>query len=128
LERFQMQLAKVTDGAKVRARLSHNGEKGQIAFARQGDLAARKHPHAVGIEQQAHHHGRIERRRTPGFLRIRGIEAAYIQLGHDIEQEKDQVALGQLGGRAMGLLLVALRLPRTIGFATGLAHDHSPHG
>src|SRR6266568_2878318 len=83
-----MQRAQVTDGAKVRAFLTHDGQKGQVTFARQRDFAARKHPNAVGIQQQAYHHGRIERRCTPSFLLIRRIQAMYIQLGHGIQEEK----------------------------------------
>ena len=74
LERLQMQLAEIADGAKIWALLAHNGEEGEVAFAGQSDLAARKHAHAIGIEQQAYHHRRIERGRPPRFLFIGGIE------------------------------------------------------
>ena len=126
LERLQMQRAEIADRAKVRALLAHNGDEGQIAFASQRDLAARKHPDAIGIEQQAHHHRRIERRGAPRFLFIGGIETAYIQAANSIEQEEHQVPLGQLRRRALRLVLVALRLPRTIRFPTVLAHHGSP--
>ena len=76
LERLQMQLAKITDGAKVRTLRPHNGDKGQIAFAGQGNLPARKHPDAVGIKQQADHHRRVVGWGAPGFVLIRRIEAA----------------------------------------------------
>ena len=69
-----MQLAEIADGAKIRAFLAHNGEEGQVTFAGHRDLTARKHPDAIGIEQQAHHHRWIERGGTPRFLFIGGIE------------------------------------------------------
>jgi hypothetical protein len=39
-------------GAKVRPLLAHNGDERQVALARLGDLATRKHPHAVGIQKR----------------------------------------------------------------------------
>src|SRR5712691_1425299 len=121
-----MQLAKVTDGAKVRAVLAYDGHKGQIPFTCQRDLTARKHPHTIRIQQQAHHHRWIKRRTSPRFLLIRGIALAQIQLGHHIEKEKHEVAFGKLGRRTMGLLTIALRFPVTIGFTTTHAHHDSP--
>src|SRR4029453_570276 len=91
-----------------------------------GDLAARKHSDAVCIQQQADHHGWVKRRRAPGFVLIWRIEPAYIQLGHRIQQEEDQVAFRQLSLRAMSLLSVALGLPGPIVFPVGLAHHGSP--
>ena len=75
-ERLKMELAKITDRAKVRTLRPHNGDKGQVAFAGQGDLAAREHPHTVGIQQQTDHHRRIVGGGAPGFVLIRRIEAA----------------------------------------------------
>ena len=75
-ERLQMLLPEIADRPKVRTLRAHDGEEGQIAFAGQGNLAARKHPHAVGIEQQAHHHCRLEWGGASGFGFIGGIEAA----------------------------------------------------
>ena len=121
-----MQLAEIADRAKVRPVVADDRQKGQIAFAGQGDLAAGKHAHAVGIEQQADHHRRIEGRGASGFVLIGRIEAAQIQLRHGIEQEEDQVALGQLRRRAMRVLLIALGLPGTIRFLPALTHHHSP--
>src|SRR5712692_3903549 len=121
-----MQLAKVTDGAKVRAVLAYDGHKGQIPCTCQRDLTARKHPHTIRIQQQAHHHRWIKRRTSPRFLLIRGIALAQIQLGHHIEKEKHEVAFGKLGRRTMGLLTIALRFPVTIGFTTTHAHHDSP--
>jgi hypothetical protein len=57
---------------------------------------------------------------------IRRIEAAEIQLWHRIEQEEDQVALGQLGRRTMRVLPIALGLPGTIRFLPALTHHRSP--
>src|SRR2546428_9962875 len=111
-ERLQMPLAKVTDGAKIWTYLSHHSEKGQIAFARQGDCAARQYPDTVRIQPQADHQGRIERRRSPRRLRIRRMQAAYIQLRVGMQEGKDHVALRKLGGRALRFLLRALRVPR----------------
>src|SRR5207249_12237633 len=48
------------------------------------------------------------------------------QAANSIEQEEHQVPLGQLRRRALRLVLVALRLPRTIRFPTVLAHHGSP--
>ena len=75
-ERLQMLLTEIADRAKVRAFRAHDSEKGQIAFTGQGDLTARKYAHAIGIEQEADHHRRIERGGTAGFGFIGGIEAA----------------------------------------------------
>src|SRR5262249_60599591 len=47
-------------------------------------------------------------------------------VAHSIEHEKHQLSLGQFRRRALRLVLVALRLPRTIRFPTVLAHDGSP--
>src|SRR5262249_40994868 len=87
-----------------------------------------KYPHAVGIEQQAHHHPWVKRWGPTGFILIEGIETTQIQLGHRIQQKEDQIALRQLGLRAMSLLPVALVLPRPIGFPGALAHHWSPCG
>jgi hypothetical protein len=35
---LQVQLANITDGAKIRPILAHNGQKRQVALARLGDL------------------------------------------------------------------------------------------
>src|SRR5262249_14121950 len=43
-------------------------------------------------------------------------------------QEEDQVALGQLRRRAMGVLPIALGLPGTICFLPVLTHHRSPSG
>src|SRR6266852_5067314 len=40
LEGLQMQLAEIADGAEVRTLSTHYGQKGQVAFACQGELAA----------------------------------------------------------------------------------------
>ena len=117
-----MPRAKIAEGAKVRALRPHHGHERQIPLARLRDLPARKHPHAGGIEQQARHHRGVKRWGTTGFLLIERIETAHIQLGHRIQQDEDQIALRQLGLRAMGLLSIALGLPRPIRFPGGLAH------
>ena len=122
----QVPLAKIADGPKVWALLAHNSDEGQIPFTGQRDFSARKHPDTVRIEQQTDQHRRIERWGTPGFLLVGGVEAAQLQLGDRIEQEEDQVALGELGLRAMGFLPVALWLPGTVRFSTVLAHAWSP--
>src|SRR5215470_2411345 len=76
---------------------THNGDKRQVALAGLGDLAARKHPHAIGVQQQADHHRWLKRGSPPGFILIRRIEPAQIQLWHQIEQEEDHIALRQFG-------------------------------
>src|SRR6266404_5173795 len=126
LQHLQMERAKIADRAKVWTVLPYNGDEGEVALAGQGDLAARKHPHTVGIEQEADHHGWVKRRRATGFLLIGGVEALQAQLGHDIEQEEDSIALRQLGRWAMRFLPIALRLPGAIRFPTGLTHHCSP--
>ena len=105
----------------------HNGEERQVALARLGDLAARKYPHAVSIQQQAHHHLGVQRRRPTGFMLIGGIATAQVQMGHRIEQEKHQIAFRQLGLRAMGRIPVVLGGPGPRRFPTGIAHDQSPY-
>src|SRR6266436_7326536 len=122
-----MQLTEVADRAEVRTVLAYDGQESQVAFAGQCNLAAGKHPHTVRIQQQADHHRRIERWGTTRFVLVGGIEAASTQPGHGIDQQKDQVALGQFGRRAMRLLPIALGLPGTIGFPTAIAHHRSPH-
>ena len=47
-----MQLAKITDRAKVRPILAHNGNERQVTLARLGNLATRKHAHAVGHDSR----------------------------------------------------------------------------
>src|SRR5205085_5460472 len=122
-----MLLPEIADRPKVRALGAHDGEEGQIAFAGQGELAARKYPHAVRIQQQADHHRRVKRGRASGFVLIGRIETAQVQPRYRIEQEEGQIALRQLGVRAMGLLPVALGLPRTIRFPVLVAHQPSPY-
>jgi hypothetical protein len=85
LERLQRLLPEIAARPKVRTLRAHDGEEGQMAFAGQGHLAARKHAHAVRIEQQAHHHRRIERRGASRFGFIGGIETLYIQPWHRSE-------------------------------------------
>ena len=75
-ERLQMLLPEIADRPKVWALGAHDGEEGQIAFAGQGDLAARKDPHAVGIQQQADHHRRVKWGRASGFVLIGRIDTA----------------------------------------------------
>ena len=70
LARLQRQRANIAAGAKVRAFPPDKSDACQVALARQRALPTRKHPHAVGIQQQAHHHGGIKRRRAPGFFLI----------------------------------------------------------
>src|SRR5438093_8532162 len=98
-----MPCAAVTDGTNIWPLLSHDRQKSHMAFARQRDRAARKHPAAVGRPQQADHHGRIARGSAARFWLVRRLKTASIQLEHTIHKEKDQSALGQLGGRAMRL-------------------------
>src|SRR5262249_14789937 len=83
-------------------------------------------PHARGVQTQADHHRWVKRGRPPGFILIRRIETAQIQLRHQIEQEEDHIALRQLGVRTLRFLSVALGLPEPIRFPLGLAHHRSP--
>jgi hypothetical protein len=66
-----MLLPEIAARPNVRALATHDGEEGQMAFAGQGDLAARQAPHAVGIQQQADHHRRVKRGRASGGV-LRG--------------------------------------------------------
>ena len=75
-EGLQMLLAKIADGPEVWTFLPHNRHECEIAFAGPRDLPARKHPDAVGIEQQTDHHGGIKRGGASRFRLIGGIEAA----------------------------------------------------
>ena len=100
-ERLEVVLADITDGATIRARITHNGDEGKIALIGQGDFAAGKHADTVGLDQQAGHHDRRGGRRASGLPLIRGIEAAEIELGHSIEEKKDPVACRQLGRREL---------------------------
>src|SRR5215470_17013013 len=125
-EGVQMQLTKIADGPEVRALCAHNGDERQVPFAGLGDLSAGKHPHAVGIQQQAHHHGWVKRGGTTTFILIGRIETAQIQLGHRIHHEENYIAFGQLGVGAMSLIPVALGLPGPIRFLVRLAHQWSP--
>jgi hypothetical protein len=117
-----MPLTKVADGTEVRAIRPHNSHKGQGALAGLRNLAARKHPYAVGRQQPADHHRRVKRGSPPGFLLIWRIETAHIQLGHQIEQEEDPIALRPFGVRALRFLPIALGLPGPLRFPLGLAH------
>jgi hypothetical protein len=123
---LHMQRTKVAEGPAVWAIRPHKSDKGQVALTGRRNLAARKHPHAVGIQQQADHHRRVKRGSPPGFILIRRIETTPIQLGHHSEQEADHIARRQLGVRALGFLPVTLGLPGPIRFPLGLAHHRSP--
>src|SRR6266571_3327397 len=121
-----MQIAKIAYCAEILALLAHNRHERQIAFAGQSALAARKHPDTVGIQQQTDHHGGIKRWRPTSFLFVGRVEALQVQPGHRIDQEEHQVPLGEFARWALRLVLVALRIPGSIRFSTGLTHDGAP--
>src|ERR1700682_4641948 len=102
-----------------------DGQERQVAFTSLSDLAAGKDADAVGVEEQADHHGRIERRGAAGFVLVEGMDRGEIEPGDDIEEEEDEVILRELGGGGVGLLGVEIGGPGAIGFAARGVHDRS---
>src|SRR6266566_4376607 len=98
-----MDLPEVTDGAKVGTVDADDGQEGQVAFAGQSDLAAGIDADAVGIEEQANHHGGVEGWSATGLIFVVGVELAEVQAWHDFEEEEHEVAFREFAEGRMGL-------------------------
>jgi hypothetical protein len=120
------QRAPVPAGATVRAGRAAEGPKGHRPCTGQRALTARTPPPTRRLPPPAPQPRGRKRRPPPRCLLIRGRERAPSQLGHHLAQEQHQVAFGQLGPRAMGLLPSILRCPETRGATTTRAHHDAP--
>ena len=59
------------------------------------DPSGRSFANPVGVEQHAHHEGRVVGGAATTVLPIAGIEARQVELGQHVHQEPRQMALGQ---------------------------------
>src|SRR6266545_2054153 len=81
-------------------------------------------PHRVGVEQQRHHHLRVERRPPPAILPISPVESAQIHLVDGVDDEPGEMILRQPlpQARRQQQLLIA----RPKGDVTGVTTDVVP--
>src|SRR5271167_2555004 len=120
-----MGLAEEADSTEVGAILPDDGQEGQVALTRPGNLSAGEDADAIGIQEQTDHHDGIEGRGAAGLVLVGGMDPREIERGDDIDQEEHEVVLRELGGGGVGPLGVELRCPRAIRFGAGWVHDRS---
>ena len=124
-ERRQMDLAEIADRAEVGPIVAHNGSKSQIAFAGGRDLPAGADAQGVGIDQEDHHHGHIERRLVAQLLGVIVVEGCEVHLRDEIQEEEHQVVFGQRFSRCDRLVAALLGVPGTI-VLVSIVHDLAP--
>src|SRR5215469_3288814 len=67
------------------------------AFAGAGDFATGIDADAIGIQEQTGHQGRVKRGSAAKFLLVGGRDGGEVELGHEIEEEKNEVVFRKLG-------------------------------
>ena len=85
MQRRQVDLAEIADGAEVGPIGADDGAEGQVAFTGGGDLAAGADAHGIGIDQQGDHHGHVEGRLAAQFLGVILVEGSEVELGDEID-------------------------------------------
>ena len=80
--------------------------KARLRIAGCGDPPAGEDADAVAIGQQGGHHGDIEGRGASGLPFVVGVEGGQVELGDQLDQEKDQVVLGKNLGRGKDLMRI----------------------
>ena len=89
-----MDLPEVTDGAEVGTFRADDGQKSEVALAGEGDLAAGEDADGVGVEEKGGHHTWVVGRGAALLHLIGGVETRQVELGDDVKEEEDEVALG----------------------------------
>jgi hypothetical protein len=90
-----MKLPKIRNGAEVRLISRRQDSKRHVLHQALLDLARRKYPHAIAIDQDLSHHPRMIRRLTPLFLFIHALDRRKIQLIYHVRHEISQVLIRQ---------------------------------
>ena len=124
-KRRQVDLAEIADGAEVRRIIADDGPKSQIALAGSRDLTAGADAHGVGVDQERHHHGNVERRLATQFPGVILVEGHEIDLRDEIQQKEHQIVLGQRVARRNWLMASLLSVPCAVVLAS-IVHDLPP--
>src|SRR5262249_23709442 len=120
-EQFQpleMDLAEVADGAEVGDVVAHDDAAGDIGQTPAHDLARGPGAGGVAVEQQCHHHPRVERRLAPEVALVMRKDGREVEGGDGVEEKIEQIPFGKpvLGRGREDVALVGRPL------AIGLAH------
>ena len=118
-----MPLAEVTDGAEVRDVFTHNHPEGHVGFTAGHQAAGGEGAGGIAVQEERDQHGGMIGR-LASVLGLIGLEERLeIHLGDDIQEEVDQVVLGQPVPRRGREEKRLVRIPRP----ELLAHEGS-HG
>jgi hypothetical protein len=125
-------LAEVADRAEVGDVVADDDAAGDIDLAASHDLARGAGAGGVAIQQETDHHAGVEGRLAAGLSLVVGKEGCEVEGGHGVEQEVDQVILGEPVPRREREQGGLVGRPLSIGFlhATTSVHqglgDHGP--
>jgi hypothetical protein len=88
--------AEVVDPAVIGLLVAGQHPEGGVLPASLLDLAGARHPDAVGIQEQQHHHPRLVGLLATGILlAVVGVDLLEIELSRQIQQEEHQMVLRQ---------------------------------
>jgi len=107
----EMSATEFADPLEVWNIFPHNHSKRHVCLAASHDLARRKHPHAVRIQQQHQHHPRVERRLAAFFAVVVIHDRRDVNLFRDFQQEVDQMILRQPIVRRRRKQVILIRRP-----------------
>src|SRR5450759_3167636 len=89
-----MRLTKAGDGIVIRVLVGGQVPEGYILMRPAFDLTRTRHPQAVAVQRQPHHHHRMIGRQSPAVLPvIRGVDRRRVQSIHYVADESRQVSL-----------------------------------
>ena len=94
-ERTQMLLAKVGNGPKVRLVSGRPHSERHVLRHPALDLARRKDPHAIRVDQHLGHHHRVVRWLAPLFVFVHAFNRPQIERVDQVADEIRQVLVGQ---------------------------------
>ena len=100
------------NGPEVGATVRRQPPKGDVVDHGLGDLAAGWHPHAVGVEHDLEHHGRMEGRAALSVVAKPAQQRLQVESVDHVRNEPSRMMLGepvvQVGGQQQKLLLVVV--------------------
>jgi hypothetical protein len=86
----------------VRDLVGRQHAEGDVLAAAPFDLPRGALPDRVGVEQERHHHLRVERRPTPAIVPIGSVERAQLELVDGVQHEPSEVVFGEPLPQARG--------------------------
>ena len=112
-----MGLAEVADRAEVRNVLADDDPTGDVGLTAAHDFPRGTSAGGVAIQKQRDHHPGVERRLSPQFALIMSEDGGEVERGDGIDDEVDQIVLGQPVARRGRKHIGLVRRPLAIGLA-----------